>query len=161
MIRFVRAALAAALLLATPAFAHNGVIHLGPINISGPFSRATLPNAPVGGGFLSIENTGTEDDRLVSATSEIAGETQIHEMAMEGDVMRMRKLPDGLVIPAGETVTLAPGGFHLMFMGLEAPFVEGETVLVTLTFEKAGTVEVPLPVQSSAADAPATGEHAH
>ncbi|SEP69287.1 hypothetical protein SAMN05428969_0489 [Devosia sp. YR412] len=160
MIRLLRTALAAAILIVTPAFAHNGVIHLGPLNISGSFTRATLPNAPVGGGFLTIENTGTEADRLVSATSSAAKETQIHEMAMEGDVMKMRALADGLEIPAGETVTLAPGGFHLMFMGLNQAFVEGEKVTVTLTFEKAGTVDVELPVMTSAADAPAAG-HAH
>ena len=161
MIRLLRAALAAAVLVVTPAFAHNGVIHLGPINISVPFTRATLPNAPVGGGFLTIENTGTEADRLISATSSAAKDTQVHSMAMEGDVMKMRELSDGLEIPAGETVVLAPGGFHIMFMGLNQPFVEGESVTVTLTFEKAGTVEVPLPVMSSAADAPATMEHSH
>lgn len=155
MIRLLRAALAVAILVVTPAFAHNGVTHLGPINISMPFTRATLPNAPVGGGFLTIENTGTEADRLVSASSPVAAETQIHEMAMEGDVMKMRQLPDGLDIPAGETVVLAPGGFHLMFMGLKQPLVEGETVVVTLTFEKAGSVELLLPVQGAAADMPA------
>ena len=161
MIRLLRAALAAAILVATPVFAHNGVIHLGELNISLPFTRATLPNAPVGGGFLTIENTGTEADRLVSAASTVAGATQIHEMAMEGDVMKMRQLVDGLEIPAGETVVLAPGGFHIMFMGLKQAFVEGETVAVTLTFEKAGSVEVLLPVEAAAADAPATMEHAH
>ena len=155
MIRLLRVALAAAILVVTPALAHNGVIHLGDINISLPFTRATLPNAPVGGGFLTIENTGTEADRLVSATSEVAGETQIHEMAMEGDVMKMRQLADGLEIPAGETVVLAPGGFHIMFMGLKQAFVEGETVAVTLTFERAGSVEVLLPVAAAAADMPA------
>lgn len=161
MIHLLRTALAAAILIVTPAFAQDGTIHLGPLNISGPFTRATLPNAPVGGGFLSIENTGTEADRLVSATSSVAKDTQIHEMAMEGDVMKMRALTDGLEIPAGETITLAPGGFHLMFLGLNQAFVEGETVTVTLTFEKAGTVDVVLPVQSPAADAPAAMEHAH
>lgn len=155
MIRLLRAALAAAILVVTPALADNGAIHLGNINISGPFTRATLPNAPVGGGFLTIENTGTEADRLVSATSEVAGETQIHEMAMQGDVMKMRQLADGLEIPAGETVVLAPGGFHIMFMGLKQAFIEGETVAVTLTFEKAGSVEVLLPVAAAAADMPA------
>ncbi|WEK03601.1 MAG: copper chaperone PCu(A)C [Candidatus Devosia phytovorans] len=159
MIRQLRAAVVAALLIATPAFAHNGVIHLGDIDISLPFTRATLPNAPVGGGFLTIKNNGTEDDRLVSATSDVAGDTQIHEMAMEGDVMKMRELPDGLVIPAGESVTLEPGGFHIMFMGLNQAFVEGETVTVTLTFEKAGTVEVPLPVQSPSADSAPVMDH--
>ncbi len=160
MLRLLRAALAAAILVVTPAFAHNGVVHLGAINISLPFTRATLPNAPVAGGFLTIENTGTEADRLVSATSDIAGETQIHEMAMQGDVMKMRQLADGLEIPAGETVVLAPGGFHIMFMGLKQALVEGETITVTLTFEKAGTVDVVLPIEAAAADAP-TAEHAH
>ncbi|MDB5615597.1 MAG: copper chaperone PCu(A)C [Devosia sp.] len=159
MNRVLRTAFAAALLFVTPAFAHNGVVHLGPLNISGPFTRATLPNAPVGGGFMTIENTGTEADRLVSVTSTVAKDTQIHEMAMQGDVMKMRELPEGLEIPAGETVALSPGGFHLMFMGLTQPFVEGQTVTVTLTFEKAGTVDVVLPVMTPAADAPA--EHAH
>ena len=161
MIRLLRAAIAATLLVVAPAFAHDGVTHLGAINISLPFTRATLPNAPVGGGFLTIENEGPEADRLVSATSAVAGDTQIHEMAMEGEVMKMRELPGGLEIPAGETVVLAPGGFHIMFMGLKQPFVEGETVPVTLTFEKAGSVEVLLPVEAAAADAPTAMGHAH
>lgn len=161
MIRFARAALVAAILVVTPAFAHNGVIHLGAINISLPFTRATLPNAPVGGGFLTIENEGPEADRLISATSPAADVVQIHEMAMEGDIMKMRQLADGLELPAGQIVVLSPGGFHLMFMGLKQAFVEGETVPVTLVFEKAGTVEIALPVLGTAADAAVAGEHAH
>ena len=153
MLRLVRAAAAAFILLASPAFAHNGVTHLGPINISVPFARATLPNAPVGGGFMTIENTGTEADRLVSVTTDVAAKSEIHEMSMDGQVMKMRALTDGLEIPAGETITLSPGGFHLMFMGLKGAFVEGQTVNVTLTFEKAGTVELALPVLGAAADA--------
>ena len=74
--------------------------------------------------------------------------------------MKMRQLVDGLEIPAGETVVLAPGGFHIMFMGLTQAFVEGESVAVTLTFEKAGSVEVLLPVETSAAAAP-TAMHGH
>lgn len=160
MLRLVRAAAVSIVLLVTPAFAHNGVTHLGPINISVPFARATLPNAPVGGGFMTIENTGTEADRLVSITSTVADKSEIHEMGMEGDVMKMRALTDGLEIPAGETIVLSPGGLHLMFMGLKGAFVEGETVSVTLTFEKAGTVDVELPVLGAAADeAPHTMSH--
>ena len=161
MIRFARAAIVAAILVVTPAFAHNGVTHLGAINISLPFTRATLPNAPVGGGFLSIENEGPEADRLISASSPAADVVQIHEMAMEGDVMKMRHLAEGLELPAGQTVVLSPGGFHLMFMGLKQAFVEGETVPVTLVFEKAGTVELALPVLGAAADEAPAGEHAH
>lgn len=161
MIRFARAALVAALFVVTPAFAHNGVIHLGAINISLPFTRATLPNAPVGGGFMTIENEGPDADRLISASSPVAADVQIHEMAMQGDVMKMRHLSEGLELPGGETVTLAPGGYHLMFMGLKQAFVEGETVPVTLVFEKAGAVEISLPVLGTAADAAPAGEHAH
>ena len=152
MIRLLRAALAAAILLVTPAFAHNGITHLGTLNITLPFTRATLPNAPVGGGFLTIENTGAVADRLVSVTSTVAEKTQIHEMAMQGDVMKMHELADGIEIPAGETVALTPGGLHIMFIGLKQAFVEGETIAVTLTFEKAGSVEVLLPVAAAAAD---------
>lgn len=134
---------------------------LGDLALSGPFSRATLPDAPVAAGFLRIENRGAEDDRLVSATSGVAGETQIHEMVMLEDVMRMRPLVDGLPIPAGSAVDLAPGGFHLMFMDLRHPFVEGQTVDVTLTFERAGRIVVPLAIgapDAGAAEAPAGGD---
>ena len=158
---------------ALPVFAHEGHSHdatetaehagaavkLGALEISGAFTRATLPNAPVGGGFFTITNTGTEADRLVSATTDIAREAQIHEMAMEGDVMKMRQLKDGLEIPAGETVALEPGGFHLMFMGLNGTIKEGDVVPVTLTFEKAGTVVVDLVAGAASADAPAGCEH--
>jgi periplasmic copper chaperone A len=156
MIRTLVAALA--LTLAAPALAHD--ITFGPLELNAPFARATLPNAPVAGGFLTIVNTGTEDDRLVSATAGIARETQIHEMAMDGDVMKMRQLPDGIAIPAGATVTLEPGGYHIMFMGLNGAFIEGETVPVTLTFENAGEVVVDLHVEGAAADA-AAGHEGH
>lgn len=162
----ILAALAACLLLAAPVPAlaqhndagmaqGNAMAVIGDIELSGGFMRATLPNAPVGGGYITITNKGAEPDRLVSATSPVAGEVQLHEMKMEGDVMKMTELPDGIPVPAGETVTLAPGGLHLMFMQLKAPLVEGKKVPVTLTFEKAGTVEVELDVQAVGAAAPA------
>ena len=121
---------------------------VGDLTLSGGFTRATLPNAPVGGGYITITNAGAQADRLVGVQSRFSPDVQIHEMAVENDVMQMRQLPEGLEIPAGETVTLAPGGYHLMFMELAEPFVEGQTVPVTLTFEKAGTVEVALSVQA-------------
>ncbi len=129
-------------------------VALGDLTITGGFSRATLPNAPVGGGFVTITNKGAIDDRLVAVTSPVAGEVQLHEMAMEGDVMKMRELPDGIPVPAGETVSLQPGGLHMMFMQLTGPLVEGTSFPVTLTFEKAGSVTVELSVASSGAQAP-------
>ncbi len=137
------------------------VVTAGDLEISGAFSRATLPNAPVGGGYLTITNKGAADDRLVSVSSPAAGLSQIHEMKMEGDVMKMNELPDGLVIPAGGTVKLEPGGYHLMFMQLTAPLVEGQSFPVTLTFEKAGAVEVQVEVGSPAAREPAMDHSMH
>lgn len=121
---------------------------VGDLTIAEPFSRATLPKAPVAGGFFTVTNTGAEQDRLIGAASAVADRLEVHEMAMDGDVMRMRQLKDGLAIPAGETVELKPGGYHIMFMGLNQPLVEGETVIVTLIFEKAGEVEVPFSVRA-------------
>jgi copper(I)-binding protein len=165
---------AAAVLVATAAFAHSGhdatpaamraadaTVTVGDLEITGAFSRATLPNAPVAGGYLTITNHGAADDRLIAVATPVAGTSQIHEMKMEGDVMKMNELPDGLVIPAGETVALEPGGYHLMFMDLNAPLVEGQSVPVTLTFERAGTVELQLEVGSPAAKGPAMDHSMH
>lgn len=135
----------------------SDTVKVGDLEITGAFSRETLPNQPAGGGFLTVTNTGTEDDVLVSVTSPVSGRVEIHEMAMDGDVMRMRQLADGLPIPAGETVELKPGGYHIMFMDLQSPFVEGEALDVTLTFAKAGEVPVQLMVGPRDAD----GGHQH
>ena len=149
MNRILSGAVALLLLLASPiAAAAHEVFTSGTLEISGGYSRATLPNAPVGAGYITITNKGTEDDTLVSVASPVAGVTQIHEMKMEGDVMKMTELPDGLVIPAGQSVALAPGGLHIMFMDLKEPLVEGAKVPVTLTFKTAGTIEIELVVGS-------------
>lgn len=145
--------------LSAPALAHDAMapmaVTLGDLQISGAFSRATLPNAPVGAGYVTILNTGPNDDRLVSASSPVAGVAQLHEMKMEGDVMKMAELPDGIAIPAGSTVTLSPGGLHIMLMDLKQPLVEGTMVPLTLTFEKSGTIEIQLAVGAINADEPA------
>ncbi|AJY44464.1 DUF1775 domain-containing protein [Martelella endophytica] len=128
----------------------NGIT-VGDLDITGAFARATLPGAPVGGGFLTITNKGETNDRLVAASSDAAGDLQLHNMRMDGDVMKMYQMTDGVPVPAHESVTLAPGGMHVMFMQLNGPMVEGSTVDVELTFEKAGTVIVPFPVRGIAA----------
>ena len=120
---------------------------VGDLHINGAFSRETLPNAPVAGGFFTVTNKGQSDDRLIGATSNIAGRVEIHEMAMENDVMKMRELPDGLSIPAGATVELKPGGYHIMFMDLNTGLSQGDTVTVTLEFEKAGKTTLTMPVE--------------
>lgn len=141
--------------------AANGPIKLGDLEISGGATKAMLPGAKVGGGFLTIKNGGSADDRLVAVESPVAGRVEIHEMAMENDVMKMRKLDDGVVIPAGETVELKAGGLHLMFMQVSKPFAEGEMVPVTLVFEKAGKVDAKLAVGTAAGGAAATGGNSH
>ncbi|EEB82380.1 DUF1775 domain-containing protein [Roseobacter sp. GAI101] len=119
---------------------------LGDLELTAPFVRATLPNQPVAGGFLTITNGGDTDDTLIRASSNVAARMEVHEMAMQDSVMKMRELEDGLPIPAGETVMLKPGGYHIMFMDLAGPLSEGDTVEVTLTFKKAGEVTLTMPV---------------
>ncbi len=111
-----------------------------PIRIEGAWSRTTAPGQVVGGGFMTIVNESATGDRLVSATSPIAAEVQIHNMSMDGGVMRMRQLTDGLEIPANGKVELKPRSLHLMFMQLKAPLETGATFPVQLQFEKAGAV---------------------
>lgn len=142
--------LALSLFAATTAIADE-TVQVGDLEISGAFTRATLPNQPVGGGYLTITNTGDTDDRLVSGTTSIANALEIHEMTVENDIMTMRALPDGLVIPAGETVTLEPGGYHLMLMGLQEAIVIDSPVRVTLEFENAGAIELDLAVAPAGA----------
>ena len=132
----------AAVLAAPWAGAHDAAIKAGNLVITGPWSRQSPMAADVAAGFLTIANTGQEDDRLVKAETAISSMTQIHGMKMEGDVMKMFELPEGIPIPAGGMVELKPKSLHLMFMGLAKPPAEGEHFTATLTFEKAGTVEV-------------------
>lgn len=148
----VGAVAATPVLLALPAAAHE--YKVGALEIEHPWTRATPPGAKVGGGYLTVVNGGGDDDRLVSATSPAAGRVEIHEMAVTDGVMVMRPLPEGLPVPAGETVALAPGGLHLMLIDLAAPLVEGERVPVELTFERAGTIAVELAVDRIGARAP-------
>ncbi|OAP42539.1 hypothetical protein AU381_15245 [Sinorhizobium glycinis] len=133
--------------------AATGSVETGDLEISGGSAKAMLPGAKVGGGGFVIKNTGSADDRLVAVESPAAGRVELHEMAMENDVMKMRKLGDGIAIPAGETVELKGGALHLMFMEVRKPFVAGDAVPVTLTFEKAGKIDYVLPVGAAGGEA--------
>jgi periplasmic copper chaperone A len=124
-------------------------VKVGDLDVSGGFAKAMLPGQPVGGGFFTVKNNGQADDRLVSVSSPAAGEVQIHEMVTKDNVMRMRQLKDGIAIAAGETVKLEPGNLHLMFQKVKSPFKQGDAVPVTLTFEKAGKVDLVLQVLSA------------
>jgi len=122
--------------------------------IEKPFSRATPAGAKVGVGYMTITNKSATADRLVSASSPAAAKVEVHEMSMQDNVMRMRELSRGLPIDGGKSVSLAPGGYHLMLMGLKAPLKQGDKVPVTLNFEKAGKVDVTLDVEGIGAQQP-------
>lgn len=119
---------------------------VGNVQIENAYTRATVPGQMAAGGFMKIENKGTVD-QLISASSPVAGEVQLHEMTMDGNVMKMRQVKE-VAVPAGGSVELKPGGLHLMFMNIKAPLAAGETVPVKLKFAKAGEVEVKMPVNA-------------
>ena len=125
---------------AGPAFAAD--FSIGALKIHDPWSRATPKGAPVGGGYLTITNTGTTPDRLIGGSTAVSKGFEIHEMTMDKGVMKMRMMPNGLEIKPGETVTFKPSGYHLMFTGLKSQLTKGEHVDATLKFEKAGEVKV-------------------
>ena len=145
-------AVAALLLVPVLALAHD--YKLGTLEISHPWTRATPPTAPSGGGFVTITNKGAAPDRLIAARSGASDRVEIHEMKMDGNVMRMRELEKGLEIPAGATVMLKPGGFHILFLGLKAPLGKDARVPLTLVFEKAGSLDDVLVVEAMGAAAP-------
>lgn len=156
----LRRAAAALFLLASPAAIAPAAAHdykLGDLRIGHPWTRATAPTARVGAGYMTIANGGAAPDRLVAASTAAAGRVEVHEMRMDGGVMRMRELAGGLDVPMRGEVALRPGGYHLMLLDLRAPLKEGTMVPVTLVFERAGRVEVELKVEP--AGGPATGHH--
>ncbi|MFG1372931.1 copper chaperone PCu(A)C [Xanthobacter oligotrophicus] len=142
------AALAAGALILTAQAPMAHEFKAGSIEVDHPWSRATPGGASVAAGYLTLKNTGTAPDRLVSVTAPFAGRVELHEMAVKDGVMTMRPLPDGVAIPAGGSVALKPGSYHIMFLNLKEPLKEGAKVDATLTFEKAGAVAVQFQVES-------------
>jgi copper(I)-binding protein len=129
-------------------------VKAGALQISAAWARATPKGAQIGGGYLKITNTGTTPDRLVGGATPVAGRVEVHEMSMDGGVMKMRQLSSGLEIKPGETVELKPGGLHLMFVGLKQQLQQGGHVKATLEFEKAGKVDVDFNVAGVGATTP-------
>lgn len=124
------------------------------IVVSQAWSRATPKGAKVAAGYLAIENRGAQPDRLLSASSAAAAKVEIHQMGLQDGVMTMRPLDDGLTIPPDGTVTLAPGSDHIMFVGLAAPFEEGQHIPVSLTFERSGKIDTTFEVGPLGAKGP-------
>ena len=128
----------------------------GRIEIGQPWARATPGKAQIGAVYLTIR--APAGDRLVSVSSPVAARGELHESAMAGMVMKMRLLA-GLTIPAGQKVALAPGGMHIMLVGLKAPLREGQSFPLTLTFAKAGPQTVTVMVGKVGAMGPPPPAH--
>jgi periplasmic copper chaperone A len=124
------------------------------IAVEKAWSREVPAGASVGVGYLAIKNSSDEPDRLVSASTPVAGETMIHQTTMADGVMKMRPVPEGVPVPAKGTAMLEPNSYHFMFMGLTQPLKEGETFPATLVFERAGSVEVTFHVFGIGAQGP-------
>lgn len=121
---------------------------LGSLVIDHPWTRATPKGAAVAGGYVKITNTGSTPDRLTGGSADVSRKFEVHEMSMDGGVMKMRELKNGLEIPPGATVELKPGSYHIMMMNLSRPLAKGDTVKGSLTFEKAGKVDLEFAVEA-------------
>ena len=119
----------------------------GAISVVDPHARATAAGQPTGGAFMKLVNRGGAD-RLVSVSADVSKSVELHTMTMEGDVMRMHQV-DAIELPAGQAVDLAPGAYHVMFVGLKAPLKAGASFPLTLKFAKAGTVTVAVKIDAA------------
>ena len=122
------------------------------IDISEPWARDSAGLTRVGGIFLGIANHGSEPDQLVPVTSPAAKRAELHETVKDGEIMRMRPV-QAIPVGAGQTVTLKPGGLHIMLMDLAAPLKQGGTVSLVLTFQHAGQIPVEVPIRAAGASA--------
>ncbi len=147
-------ALALAALLLVPRSASAEQAGPGAITVEKAWSRATPGGAEVAAGYLTIVNHGDTPDRFMSASTAVAGKTEIHQMKMADGKMEMRPVPDGIPIPAKGSIVLEPMGYHLMLMELKHPLQKGETFAGTLTFEHAGAVDVTFSVEGIGASGP-------
>jgi periplasmic copper chaperone A len=154
--RYATPLLAGALALMTGvAQAENYTV--GSITISNPWARATPKGASIGGAYMAIANKGTDADRLIGGNSPVANSVEVHEMSMQGGVMKMRPVQGGLEIKPGQTIELKPESFHLMLVGLKQPLVKGQQIKATLEFAKAGKVDVEYTVEAIGAKGPGGG----
>jgi copper(I)-binding protein len=131
--------------------AHARDYKAGALDVADPWSRATPKGASVGAGYMKISNSGTAPDRLINGSSDVASKFEVHEMTMENGVAKMRPVNGGLEIKPGQTVELKPGSFHVMFVGLKKPLMNGDHIKATLVFEKAGSLDVEFEVHEMGA----------
>jgi hypothetical protein len=150
MTRILAIAAVAAIAVAGGASAHD--YQLRALHIDHPFARATPPGARSGGVFLSVENKGAQTDRLLTVSTPAAGTAELHQMVLDAGVMRMRAVA-GVDVKPGDRLVLQPGGYHVMLAELKRPLQAGDHFPLTLRFEKAGSIEVSVEVESMAAGA--------
>jgi copper(I)-binding protein len=129
---------------------------VGQLHIDHPWSRAMPPVAPSAAAYFVVHNKGSEADRLLGASTPVAGKAELHEHVHQDGVMKMQQVQD-VAIPAGGEVKFEPMGYHVMLFNLKQQARDGERFPLTLTFEKAGSVEVEVAVQQ---EAPAGHDHA-
>lgn len=146
----------------TLSFALGCTSALAQVTVTDPWVRGTVDKQPATGAFMQLQ--AAKEAKLVSASSPVAATVEVHEMAMDGSVMRMRAIPS-LALPAGKVIELKPGGYHVMLMGLKKTLKEGDRVPLTLLIEAAdrtrSTLEVDAPVKALTASAPAQGGGHH
>ncbi len=131
-----------------------GGYNVGPMQIAQPWARATPKGAAIGAGYMTITNKGPAADRVSCVSDDASARCQIHSMTMTGGIMEMRPVEGGLEIKPGETVALKPGGYHIMFVDLKHPLVQGQAVKVTLKFDQAGALDIDCPIAGIGATGP-------
>ena len=133
---------------------------LGAMTVEAPWARASAGAARAGAAYLRIVNAGAEADRLLGASSPVAERVELHTHRMRDGVMRMRRI-EAVAVPGNEAAELKPGGDHVMLMGLTGPLTQGGTFPLTLSFEKAGKITVPVAVRPVTARGPGMKHHDH
>lgn len=146
--------------VAAISFARGAEVETGGIAITAAWARATPPGGKVGAAYINIENRSDTEERLLGAASPAAGSVSVHETVEEDGIAKMRPLPS-LSVARGATLEMKPGGIHLMLTGLSAPLREGEQIAVTLQFEDAGSVTVPVEVMPLGSAGPDAGHDHH
>lgn len=142
---------------AAPSYAKD--MKAGDLTIHHPWARPSIGNLPNGAAYMTLKNAGASDDVLESVSSPVAGKVEVHTHIRDDNVMRMRRVEDGVTVPANGEAKFAPGGLHVMFLGLNRRLEEGDTFPMTLKFRKAGDVEVEVTVEKPGAKA--EGDHKH
>jgi copper(I)-binding protein len=144
-------ALSIALAFSTTASAHSFTV--GDLRIGHPFARTTVPGQASGAVYLTLENTGKNTDKLVAVSTPIARTAELHSMSMDGNVMKMREVRNMEIKPAAKLAIMPGDGYHIMLTGLKQPLKAGDKFPLTLTFEKAGKLDVSVVVEDKEAKA--------